>query len=547
MRQGLNLCSININGHLAKLEKSDCISFLNNFDIVCLNEIKSSYPVTIPGFRSIRSNVIANEALRGGVAVLFKQNIWDLVYNITLSKDQVWFSLYCVPDFRFGAVYIPPRDSLYFSVELLSHIQEQLTEPFTKVVIIGDMNARMPNVETTASKKCGVSHTANPDTVSNANGKDIHALCESLDLVIINHMVYNARIMDGGFTYKKGRREVSQLDWALCTPATVKHLEQFNIDRTTTGVKNMSDHYMIWLNLCDIQPSSKLIHERACQLGISHIAHSEIHRNAKQKKISMNSVNYTNFLEALPDTQGLWSETLSPSGNCETISSAIYMAASSASKPQKPIPYTAPGNSQERWRNLLSENDEKKIWRSINWRGEWDYTGPDTSPSDETFTDYFDTLFNPEHTSGHEPLFTPDQEIYIPVLDDPIQPLEVEDALRKLKPNKAAGTDGLPPGVLKYLPAQWIMLLCTLFNCVFSGEYIPAWLTARFVTIHKKGDKTNPANYRGITVLASCAPWPKCLTMYFSAGFFYGTHHKWSKLVQLNGEDVLIKYFVFDY
>ena len=40
---------------------------------------------------------------------------------------------------------------------------------------------------------------------------------------------------------------------------------------------------------------------------------------------------------------------------------------------------------------------------------------------------------------------------FIPVLDKDISPGEINLQLRKLKANKAAGHDGLAPGVLKYL------------------------------------------------------------------------------------------------
>ena len=80
-------------------------------------------------------------------------------------------------------------------------------------------------------------------------------------------------------------------------------------------------------------------------------------------------------------------------------------------------------------------------------------------------------------------------EKYMPVLDDPILPLEVETAIKVLKSNKAARSDGLSPGTLKLLTASWIMLITTLFNLGFDGSYIPAWLSARFVTLYKKDRK----------------------------------------------------------
>ena len=94
---------------------------------------------------------------------------------------------------------------------------------------------------------------------------------------------------------------------------------------------------------------------------------------------------------------------------------------------------------------------------------------------------------------------------YMPVLDDPIQPSEVELAMKQLKVNKASGIDGLSPGLLKYVPINWILLLCTLLNHVFNGEYISTWLTAKLVTIYKKDNRRMPCNYRCISTICALA------------------------------------------
>ena len=94
----------------------------------------------------------------------------------------------------------------------------------------------------------------------------------------------------------------------------------------------------------------------------------------------------------------------------------------------------------------------------------------------------------------------------MPVLDEPILPMDVERQTKLLKSNKASGPDGLPPGILKILPEQWILLLATLFNNIFySATYPLDWTKAKLVTIYKKGDKENVRNYRGISIINSIA------------------------------------------
>lgn len=64
-------------------------------------------------------------------------------------------------------------------------------------------------------------------------------------------------------------------------------------------------------------------------------------------------------------------------------------------------------------------------------------------------------------------------DVTIPILDEPITPGEVHEQSRKMKPDKASGPDGIPPGVFTLLPAQWLCSLATLFNNSFlPGIYL---------------------------------------------------------------------------
>lgn len=91
--------------------------------------------------------------------------------------------------------------------------------------------------------------------------------------------------------------------------------------------------------------------------------------------------------------------------------------------------------------------------------------------------------------------------VHIPVLDDPIESTEVKLCIRKLKVDKAPGTDGIAPGILKILDDEWILLLTFAFNAVFEGSYPECWNKARVMNIYKKGNRLSPGNYRGISIM----------------------------------------------
>ena len=91
-------------------------------------------------------------------------------------------------------------------------------------------------------------------------------------------------------------------------------------------------------------------------------------------------------------------------------------------------------------------------------------------------------------------------------LDEVITSDEIVNQISKLKPNKSSGPDGVPPGLLKVLPANWIMFITLLFNNIFlSGSYPNCWTSAKLFTIFKRGSKSDPGNYRGINIINAIA------------------------------------------
>ena len=87
-------------------------------------------------------------------------------------------------------------------------------------------------------------------------------------------------------------------------------------------------------------------------------------------------------------------------------------------------------------------------------------------------------------------------------LDEDITTLEVQDAIRALKSNKAPGPDGLCGEFYKYSDACVVNFLTKYFNKLFeSGMFPLAWSESVSQPLHKKGDKNSPDNYRGISLL----------------------------------------------
>jgi len=72
--------------------------------------------------------------------------------------------------------------------------------------------------------------------------------------------------------------------------------------------------------------------------------------------------------------------------------------------------------------------------------------------------------------------------------------------VKKLKNNKAPGTDNIPAELLKFDSdrlKQWQKHISS--SIWINGEIPEEWLQGIICPLHKKGDQFECANYRGIT------------------------------------------------
>jgi sorting nexin-29 len=79
---------------------------------------------------------------------------------------------------------------------------------------------------------------------------------------------------------------------------------------------------------------------------------------------------------------------------------------------------------------------------------------------------------------------------------------EVEMAVHKLKKRKAPGTDNIPEELFKYSGNELIKHLHTTIKEIWLKEIMPVdWNLSIICPIHKKEDKMECSNYRGVSLL----------------------------------------------
>ena len=78
-----------------------------------------------------------------------------------------------------------------------------------------------------------------------------------------------------------------------------------------------------------------------------------------------------------------------------------------------------------------------------------------------------------------------------------IEPVEVDKAIKELKTGKAAGPDGICPEIIKCMAPEINPILTKLFNAILSkGDYPNEWEEGIITSIHKKGSRDEPRNYK---------------------------------------------------
>ena len=79
---------------------------------------------------------------------------------------------------------------------------------------------------------------------------------------------------------------------------------------------------------------------------------------------------------------------------------------------------------------------------------------------------------------------------------------EIEKLIRNLSLATSIGTDRISPRILKAAVTPLLILLCKLVNKSLNKGVFPDDLkVARVSPIYKSGDRTDPGNYRPISVL----------------------------------------------
>ena len=126
------------------------------------------------------------------------------------------------------------------------------------------------------------------------------------------------------------------------------------------------------------------------------------------------------------------------------------------------------------------------------------------SPTDKA--NLFGSCFsaNSSLSDSNAPGSSPTQPLSNPIPSIIISARKVRRVLRSLKTDKASGPDGIPPRFLKEFADELAPVLCCLFHLILiSCTYPSSWKHALVQPVPKKGDCSNPSNYRLIALTSA--------------------------------------------
>ena len=359
----IKIMSWNVNGVRTKLERSDVQSTMLEYDIISLNEVKTSLAVSFPGYVTYKSDVKVS-AERGGTALLVKDYISKYVTSVDTSvEDQVWIQFCFAPKCLFGFCYIPPPDSEYYSHDSFASIQEKIkTSECQEVCITGDLNARfglkvrdlLKTLEVPNRDYFSYPIVADDVRVPSENASILLNICKDANMVVFNNIKTHTKHFVSNKTYRKGNEWISELDTCALSPSVLNRVTECSVLRRESFP---SDHSPIAITMSMPSTDIESLGIRAQHLGNHAVLCYDSNNNRHVKKpLKWNSVEKEVFLNKLntfeiPTVIDNIDETINTAS--DTLYKSIGVSKSGSLE--------ADVSSLGRWERLLENKDDFKL------------------------------------------------------------------------------------------------------------------------------------------------------------------------------------------
>ena len=499
----------------------------------------------------------------GGVLVLVKNALAKYVSRIPCNHDNMviirLMQVTC-KDIVMISAYIPPADSPYYNDRSVKNnlllledvlVKTQDEFPMAALVILGDLNARtgcwnIHKDEETSDEteviECGCANhlklRRSCDQTVNRFGKILINLCEVYHLCILNGSVQGD--IEGNFTCLTPNGE-SVVDYCLIAPenltcpVNVKIAESVHSSHMPVEVsvgpqfrrqdfsrtRKETVSKLIWDNdklekvreqlqspyFKETLAEARQSIERGPELAL------QIFENALQRSVQCMYKTVTN--RPTPRSAALWYDTECQILKKEAKSALARYRSSQTTEDKDSYIHTRKcykdtlRQKRRTYREavcteLLSKSkDSKAFWSIVRRTTRKTVSLPNITL--DTWADYFRKLF--EHVGSGQSDFISGSEGNTVIIDEDLDATiterEVKWAIRKLRHGRAPGEDEIPSDFLKVAGDLIVPFLTDFFAHLYDRQIFPSkWGRSIIVPIFKAGDKLDPSNYRGISLLS---------------------------------------------
>ncbi|XP_072765165.1 uncharacterized protein [Anoplolepis gracilipes] len=516
----------------------------HKIDICSLSETKKRRKgnIRIGDYILIYNGRNKNERAASGVGLLIQDKLEENIKDITYFSDrllQTTLQLHKTKTTYVISTYAPDinkpkeeRDKFYDDLQsMLNSIPKQ-----GEVVIMGDFNARIDS-----EVLSGIKNSFNEDTVNDNDEQLIH-LCAQNELRINN--TYYPPKPQHKYTFENTRGHKSIIDYIITNrnvhPSRILDVRVLNSANTGT------DHNLVLMKMRGtIRRRSRVEQTTAEKLNVESLSDDStkhLYQQRLNQKIDRNEIQeednvWTAWEKLRLNIIGAAEEALDKrkinrSGKQRTKPwFKEEIKALAAEKRESYIRHRS-GNtgydSYKTTRNRVNEEirkikhqfwekysidmehdlygGQKKVWKTLrNRKRVVNKFVQITTITTEEWEKYFRNLYGEAQLTPRQDTDTPNAECTL-LNNWQIPKDRLEMAIHKLKNRKAPGPDSIGNELLKYGGGALTKELHSFFNKILTHKEVPQeWRESITIPIFKKGEKTNPKNCRGISLLSTTA------------------------------------------
>ena len=513
----LSLCHINVQSLVHKVDlvavELSCHDIITISETWLDNSIENN-DIAIPNFQPpIR---LDRNRHGGGVAVYVKNNIpFNERADLYIPNlEAIWIEVNLGNrKVLIGTFYIHPRFDNWNIVELSI---EQAIHISSNIILLGDFNENMldpskcrniTNIMNTFSlnqlikfptritnySKTRIDLVLTPDSLNCTKVGTIYPFCSdhhgihySTSFLKVKHHTYQRQIwLYDQADYEKYRHNLSNCNWELHDLSIADQVDKLTnniIKSAETSIPN---------KLVTIRPSEPSWFHNEIRTAIRH--RKRLHRKAKHTD-SPN--DWANYRTARNHVISLIRE--SKITHFKKLASSLQQ-----------------GNlSPKQWWKVTKQFLQSNKTCEIPAPFQNDTQSCTPSEKANVLNTFFCEQSDVDASNATLPPFTPSTTTLSRIH---VTNQDVLDVLKLLDVSKACGPDLLSPRLLKEGATVLSQHMSDIFNCSLSKSYFPdKWKAANVIPVYKKGEKTDPSNYRPISLLSCVSKvFEKCVFKHF--------------------------------